>query len=320
MAHDESRTEDRGRGAEKPSQIPKTGWRDIFFRVVEEQTKDNLSIVAAGVAFYILFSLFPGITALVSIYGIFADPTDVQQQIGTLKGVVPKESLQILRDQISSIASSSSGKLGFGLVIGILLALWSAGKGMKSMITALNIAYDEKEERGTIRFNAVALLLTLGAIVFIAVSLGLIVALPGLLKNIPLPSLFETLISIGRWFLLALFIVFGLALLYRFAPDRSRPKWSWVSWGAAATTVLWIAGSILFSWYVSNFGDYNATYGSMGAVIILLTWLYLTAYLILLGAELNAEMEHQTVKDTTEKGKPMGEREAQAADTLGKKP
>jgi len=311
----------RGREADRPGEIPKSGWRDILLRVKNEQTKDNVDIVAAGVAFYALFSLFPGITALVSIYGLFADPAQVQQHVSSVQGIVPQDMLKIIQEQVSSIASASGGKLGFGLVLGILLALWSAAKGMKSMMTALDIVYDEEENRSFIKFNSIALLLTLCAILFMIVSLGLIVAIPGLLGNLGLPWIFQILISIGRWVLLALFIVFALAVLYRFAPDRDYPMWRWVSWGAVFATVFWIAGSILFSWYVANFGSYNATYGSMGAIIILLTWLYLTAYLVLIGAELNAEMEHQTKKDTTRgEPRPMGERQAHSADTVGEKP
>ncbi len=318
MNANEDQSSERGREADAPSKIPKTGWKDILLRVKDEQGKDNLSIVSAGVAFYALFSIFPAITAFVSLYGLVADPAQVQQQVASFKGIVPQQVYQIISSQISSIVSSSSGKLGISLGVSIVLALWSAAKGMKAMITALDIAYDEQENRGIIRFNAVSLLLTLGAILFMIVSLALIVVLPGLLGNLGLPSPLQLLISIARWVLLAAFIMVGLGVLYRFAPDRDYPQWRWASGGAILATVAWIIASVLFSIYVSNFGSYNATYGSMGAVIVLLTWLFLTSYLILLGAELNAEMEHQTRKDTTRgEPRPMGSRGAHAADTMG---
>lgn len=311
----------RGRKAKKPTRIPASGWRDILLRVFEEQGRDNLGVVAAGVAFFALFSIVPAITALVSVYGLFSDPMDVQQHLASLKELMPESSYRILRSQVTDIAANSNGRLGFGLAIGIVLALWSAAKGTKSLMTALNIVNDEEETRGILKFNAFALVLTFGAIMFMIVALTLIVAVPGLLGNLGLPFGVRLLVAGTRWVLLAGFIILALSILYWIAPDRSRPKWRWVSWGAVLATLFWLIGSYLFSWYVAHFNSFNATYGSMGVIIILLTWLYLTAYLVLVGAELNAEMEHQTEIDTTRgKPQPQGERNAYMADTVGKKP
>lgn len=313
--------EDRGRSADRPGQIPRPGWRDILMRVKSEQKKDNLSIVAAGVAFYTLLAIFPALGAMVSLYGLVADPADVQRQLESIGHLLPPQAFQILDQQLSQIVAQSGGALGVGAALGILISLWSAAKGMKAMIAALNITYDEKEGRGFFKLNALALLLTLGALLFVLLSLALIVALPVLFGNLGLPGALVLLISFLRWPLLAACVVVALALLYRFAPNRDRPRMRWVSWGSVLATVLWIAVSVLFSLYVSNFGNYNETYGSMGAVIILLMWFFLTAYIFLLGAEFNAEMEHQTARDTTRgEARPMGERGARMADTVGKKP
>jgi membrane protein len=208
-----------------------------------------------------------------------------------------------------------------GVAVGLLLALWSAAKGMGALLTSLDIVYDESETRGFVKFNATALLMTLGAILFVLISLSLIAALPALLGHLGLPESIQSLLAWLRWPLLAVAVVLGLAVLYRYGPDRQNPKWSWVSWGAVIATVLWLAASALFSFYASNFGNYNETYGSMGAVIILMMWFFISAYVVLLGAEINAEMEHQTEQDTTT-GAPRkrGEREAHVADTVGREP
>lgn len=313
--------EERGRRATKPSEIPRPGWRDILLRVKDEQKNDNLSIVAAGVAFYLILAIFPALAAMVSIYGLVADPADVQRQLATVGHLLPPEAYRILDEQLTQIVSHSEGALGIGAVLGILLALWSAAKGMKAMITALNIAYDEEEGRGFFKLNGLALLLTFGGITFVLMSLGLILALPAILEAVGLPGILEPVVNFLRWPLLAGCVMVALALLYRFAPNRDRPRWQWVSPGSVVATLLWIAVSGLFSLYVSRFGNYNETYGSMGAVIILLMWFFLTAYMFLLGAEFNAEMEHQTARDTTRgEPRPMGERGARMADTLGRKP
>lgn len=316
-----ARNDDRGRRATRPGEIPKSGWRDIIVRVKNQISDDNINIVAAGIAFYAFLAIFPAITALISLYGLVVDPQTVQQQFSGVSGFLPQQARQLLNQQLSQIAAQSSQSLGWGLVLSILLGLWSANKGSRALFTGLNIAYNEKSSRGFIKENALTLLFTLYAIAAVIISMILIVAFPAAVGNLGLPSVVQTLIGWLRWLLLAALILLNLALLYRYAPDRDNPQWRWVSWGSVAATVLWLAGSWLFSLYVSNFGNYNETYGSVAAVIILLLWFLLTAFIILLGAEINSEMEHQTREDTTRgPRRPMGKREAYHADHVGKTP
>ncbi|MBM9606058.1 YihY/virulence factor BrkB family protein [Desulfopila inferna] len=313
--------ENRGRGARRPGNIPWQGWKDILLRTKEDLGKDNLSIVAAGVAFYALLAIFPAIGAMVAIYGLVSNPGEVQQQVSTLSGILPQEGMKILQNQLERVAEGAGGGVSFGALIGILFSLGSATKGMKAFITGLNIVYGEEESRGFIALNVLALLLTFGAIIFVLISLGFIVVFPILLKYIGLSGMAGTLTSILRWPLLAFFVIMGLGLLYRYAPHRNQAQFKWINWGAIIATLLWIAVSILFSLYVSHSDSYNEMYGSIGAIIILLMWFYITAFAVLLGAEINAEMELQTQTDTTHgPSKPLGERGAYVADTVGKSP
>jgi membrane protein len=308
----------RGREAERPSEIPRHGWHDIFFRIKDEMTQDNLSIVAAGVAFYAFLAVFPAIAALVSIYGLFTSPADLQSHLQSIEGILPSEAAEIINTELQRVVQAQESSLGWGALVGMVLALWSAAKGMNSMFEAMNIAYDEDERRGFIKLNATALLMTLAAILFVILFLGLIVGVPVVLNTIGLGEIVEKLLNYLRWPLLAVAGILALAVLYRFGPSRSQPQWKWVSPGAITATVVWLLGSALFSFYVSHFASYNATYGSLGVVVILMMWFFLSVYSILLGAEVNAEMERQTVKDTTVgKPKPLGGRGAYAADTVG---
>jgi membrane protein len=310
--------EGRGRHADTPHEIPARGWWDILVRVKNEMSKDNLSILAAGVGFYSLLAIFPALAAAVSIYGLVFDPHGVEQQLSMVIGLIPEEARKIITDQLSAITSQPRQSLGFSVIFTLLFALWSASAAVQTLMTGLNVVYDEPERRGFISFHATALILTLGGIVFGLIALSLIAALPAALKFVGLPKQIETTLLLVRWPLLAIAVIFALAVLYRFGPSREKPRWIWVSWGAVLATVLWLAVSILFSFYVSNFGSYNQTYGALGAVVILLMWFYFTGYVILMGGELNAEMEHQTAKDTTERrGAPLGQRDAQMADTVG---
>jgi membrane protein len=317
----ENRQDGRGRDATTPSQLPRSGWRDIALRVKGDISKDNIDIVAAGVALYALLALFPALIALISLYGWFADPTQVEQQITSFTGVLPQNVQALLTTQMQDIAGGTESTLGFGAMAGFLFTLWSASKGMKALFTALNIVYDEEEKRGFITFNALAIVLTLGALVFGIVALVLIAVLPALLGHLGLQAIARVAVSLVRWPLLAVAVMVVLAVLYRYGPSRDHPQWTWVSWGAVVATVLWLITSILFSVYVANFGSYNETYGSLGVVVVFLMWLYLSAYIVLIGAELNAEMEHQTTRDTTRGAEqPMGQRGAQKADTVGESP
>ncbi|WP_109119341.1 YihY/virulence factor BrkB family protein [Azospirillum sp. TSO22-1] len=310
----------RGRTADTPEQIPAKGWKDILWRVWEEQSEDNISMIAAGVAYYAILALFPAIAAAVSIYGLVADAGSIERQFDTLAGFLPGDALKVLKDQAHMVASQPSGGLSIGVVVGLLFTLWSASRGVNALIGALNIAYEEREKRGYVKLALLSVVLTLGGILFLIVTLAVVVVVPTILNLVPLGPVWEWAVSLARWPILAVAILAALAVLYRYAPSRNEPKWRWVTWGSVAAGGIWLLGSIGFSIYVSNFGNYNEAYGSVGAVVILLLWLNLTAYAILLGAELNAEMEHQTAKDTTDApDKPMGQRGARMADTIGEK-
>lgn len=312
---------DRGRSADSPSQLPKAGWRDILWRVYQRQSEDNLSIIAAGVSFYILFAIFPALTATVSIYGLISEPATVERQFQAVSSVLPDQARDIIVQQLSAVAGAAGGPLTFGALFSLGLALWSAAKGATALMTALNIAYMQEESRGWLTQTAVALLLTVGAILFLIIALTFVAVLPAVMEIVGLGSGIGPILIWLRWPLLAIMVMIALAVVYRVAPDRSDAQWRWVSWGAAVATVLWLLASVAFSVYVRSFGNYNETYGSMGAVIVLLTWLFLSAYVILLGGELNAEMEHQTQRDTTTgKGRPLGRRGAHVADSVAPTP
>lgn len=312
---------DRDRSADRPSALPASGWRDILWRVWTRIGEDNVSIVAAGVAFYVMLALFPAITAFVSLFGMIADPGQVQEQFATLRGVIPDDAWGILNDQLTAVASAQTSNLGISALVGLVLALWSAGAGVRAMMTALNIAYHEHEKRGFFRFYATAFLFTIGIALSGIVSLGVIVIVPVLLNLVDLGGITQVLVKLLPWLVLAGFVVVALGVLYRYGASRHEPKTRWVSWGATLASVLWIGASLVFTLYVANFGSYNETYGALGAVVVLLFWLWISAFIVLLGAELNAEMEHQTERDTTVgRPKPRGERGAYVADHLGEVP
>ncbi len=313
-----SRQPGRGRHASRPSELPATGWRDIATRVVREFKADNVPMLAAGVAFYALLSLFPAIVAVVSIYGLVADPGEVSRQIGDLTAPLPPEVADLLVSQVETIANSSDGSLGFSLAFGIVAALWSASSGMKWLLTAISLAYDEAEERKFLKLRGTAVLLTLGAASAFVVSIALIAALPALTDAVGLGTTGELVASILRWPLLAALVVSGLAVLYRVGPDREAPEWRWVSWGSVIATVIWLLSSAAFAAYASLAGDFADSYGTLGSFVALMLWLFLTSLAILAGAEINAEMEHQTAIDTTTgPDRRLGERDATVADEVG---
>lgn len=318
---DDFSEEDRGRRAQSPAQLGTKGWRDTVLRVRDEMKADNLGIIAGGVAFYAFLAIFPALAALVSVYGMMFDVQQVEQQLDAMQGVVPDSVREILASQMRRTASGASTALSWGIVASLGLTLWSANKGMKSLVEALNVAYGEEERRGFFARTLLTMSLTLGGIVAALIAIALVVALPGLLGQLGLGSATRTAVDVLRWPLLAAFLLGALAVVYRYGPSRTHPQWKWVSPGAIVATVLWIVGSLAFSIYVENFGNYNETYGTLGAVAILLLWFYLSAFVILLGAELNAESEHQTREDSTNHPrKPLGDRGAYAADTVGKSP
>ncbi|MEJ1160036.1 YihY/virulence factor BrkB family protein [Prosthecomicrobium sp. N25] len=308
----------RGRDATTPSEVPARGWWDIAKRVVQQVGEDRILSVAAGVTFYALLALFPAIAAFVSIYGLFADPGTIQGHLALLAGILPEGALTVIRDQVQRIASSGNGTLGYAFLGGLAVSLWSANAGMKAVFDALNVAYDEEEKRSFVALTLQSLLFTFLAMLFMMFAIAAIVVLPIVLDYVGLGRVGELLLSIGRWPLLFAGVVFALACLYRYGPSRDRARWRWVTWGSAIAAILWLAGSALFSWYAANFGSYNETYGSLGAVIGFMTWMWLSTTAVLIGAEINAETEHQTARDTTDgPPRPLGARGATMADTVG---
>ncbi len=315
-------TEDRGRQAQRPRDVPKAGWRDVLIRTWKSIGHDNLGIIAAGIAFYALLALFPALAALIALWGLLFDPAEVEAQLANISALLPEEAADIIRSQARDLTSASSqGGVTLAAVVGLLLALYSATKGMRAMIGGLNIVYNEREKRSFFRLQVVNFVLTVCAIVGTLATLAVIAVLPVALNYLLLPESTEQLLTWLRWPILLTVVILSLGVIFRFAPSRSKPRWQWVSWGAALAALLWIVGSVGFSIYVRNFASYNETYGSLGAVVILLMWFWLSAYVVLVGAELNSELEHQTTRDSTDGGdQPFGERGAFVADTVGKSP
>jgi membrane protein len=304
-----------GSRAAKPTEIPPTGWWQIVRRAFAESSKDNVSMLAGGVAFFGFLAIFPALIALVSLYGLVADPAQAAQTLESVTSALPESARPLVAEQLQAVVTSSSGGLTTGLVISALAALFSASSGTQNLMAAVNIAYDETEGRNAVKLRLLALALTLGAVVFVIVSIALVAVAPIVLDHLGVVG--QVVGQIVRWVLLVLLVVVGLAVLYRVAPDRDAPRFRWVTLGSVAATVLWVVGSVVFSLYVDNFGSYNKTYGALAGVIVLMLWMYLSAYIVLLGAEINAESELQTVRDTT-KGppKPMGSRGAAKADDV----
>lgn len=308
----------RGRGARYPWQIPWAGWKDILWRTYAEVTEDRLLAVAAGVVFYGLLAIFPAISAFVSIYGLFADPATVEETVSLLAQVIPADAMGPIEEQVDRVAASSTGSLGITFLISLALALWSANAGMKAVIDALNVAYGERERRGFIHLTLISLALTVGVIIAGLGAIATIVVFPVVTSFLGVESLAAELVRWLRWPLLFGLLLLGLAVLYRLGPNRTQPRWQWVSVGSVVAAVLWLAGSAALSTYLSRFADYSATYGSLAAGIGLMMWLWLSAIVVLLGAELNAEIEHQTARDSTIGAeKPLGTRGATMADTVG---
>jgi len=308
----------RGRHAVHPLQIPWLGWKDILWRTGREMQSDRLFSIAAGVAFYVLLAIFPAITALVSGYSLFFNASTITDNFSLLDDILPDNVVELLRDQASRIGAHSGGALSIGVVAGIMVALWSTMSGVKAVIDALNVIYEQQESRSFIRLNLVALAFTLTGFAALLLVVGTIVVLPLILSSVGLGAVTATLAWIARWPALFVLLLIALAALYRYAPDRKRARWQWVSIGSVFTAVTWIVASYLFSWFLAHFANYNATYGSLGAAVGLMMWLWISATVVLIGAELNAEIEHQTAEDSTVgEDKPLGARGAVMADTVG---
>lgn len=316
----EQRASERGRGrlARAPLQIPWAGWKDILVRTYREIQEDRLLALAAGVVFYSLVALFPAIAAAVSSYALFANAATIGKHLTIAADIVPAGTLDILGEEINRIAAKSDGRLTFGFLLGLGIALWSANAGMKAIFDALNIIYDEDEKRGLVWLNLVSLFFTICAIACAGLAVALVVVFPLLLAAFGVTSFDHPIVGNLRWPVLFVLIILWLSVLYRYGPSRRRPKWRWISVGSVFAAVAWLAVSSLFSWYLGNFANYNATYGALGAVVGLMMWMWLSTIVVLVGAELNSEIEHQTAHDSTVgPERPLGTRGAVMADTVG---
>jgi membrane protein len=310
-----------GEEAETPAQIPPGGWWQVVKRAMKEASADNVPMLAGGVAYFAFLAMFPALIAAVSIYGLVAEPETVADELRDTAAVLPESAQPLIADQLNAVVSTSGGALTIGLIVSVVAALWSASGGTSNLIKAVNIAYDEEESRSAVKLRGIALALTVGAILFVLLTLGLVALVPIVLDALPLGVVGRVLAQVVRWVLLIVVVVVALAVVYRIAPDRDAPRFRWVSVGAMVAALLWIIGSVGFSLYVNFFGNYNKTYGALGGVVVLMLWLYLTSYIVLLGAEINAESERQTRRDTTRgPAQPMGTRGAEAADTIAGDP
>ena len=282
----------RTTGASSPAQIPPAGWFQILKRTYQESTRDNVSLVAAGVAFYAFLAFVPLLGALVLSYGLIAAPSSVVQHVRQLTSVMPADAAKLIGEQLLSISQTATSKKGFGLLLAILLSLYGAMRGASSIITALNIVYGVEEDRGFVKTTLIAVAITVGAVVAMIVGMTAISALGLVERLLPFSSpLIHTLLKVASWIAAAAVVSLVIALVYRYAPNRPNPKWAWLTPGSITATLLWIAATLGFGFYVANFGSYNATYGSLGAVVVFLTWLYLSGYILLMGGELNSELE-----------------------------
>jgi len=280
--------------ASDPTDIPPRGWKEIAKASWKEAGKDNVSIIAAGVAFYIFTALVPLLTAIVLTYGLVADPAEVEEHMRSLTGLLPQGAGEIISEQLHSMVEESDGTTGFALIIALLIALYGASKASTSMMTAMNIAWGVEEKRGFVKRTLISIAIVSGMVLAILAAIFAISAMSLIEELLPsLGGVAHFVLQLLSFALAAGIVILFLAVLYRYAPDRPDAKWAWVSPGSFIATIVWAIATIGFGFYVSNFGSYNATYGALGAVIVFLTWLYLTAYIILLGAELNAVLEQE---------------------------
>lgn len=309
----------KGRDAESPSEIPSQGLKDVLMRVKHGIKTNHLSLLSAALAYYALFALVPAISSVVLIYAWVSDPAQIAEHLAKASQFIPGEMQEILNTQLGALASQASSSLGIGAIAAVLIALWGASKGSKSIVEALNIIYQEEDRRGFFKSTALALTMTLLGVALAILALGVIVVIPAITNLLNLGPTINSAATIVSWVILLGLFTFFLSFAYRYGPNRKQAKWQWVSWGATIASLLWALVSALFSWYAKEFGNFNKTYGSLGAMIVLMTWFYLSSFVVLLGGQINAELEHQTERDSTKgkEEKPMGKRGANMADTLG---
>ncbi|WFU06483.1 YihY/virulence factor BrkB family protein (plasmid) [Rhizobium sp. CB3171] len=318
-AGDHALHQELGRFAAVPEQIPARGLRDVFWRVIHEVSDDRITLVAAGVTFYLLLALFPALAALVSLYGFVADPASISDHLRSLALLLPPGSFDMIADRLNDLVERRSETLSVALFLGLGVALWSTHSGTLALFDAMNVAYEEAEKRGLVRLNLIALCFTLCAILAAILVIGSVAIMPLALSLLWLDQWKENLVLILRWPILLVLMIIAVTAIYRFGPSREPAKVRWLTWGAALATAGWIAMSLLFSIYLKNFANYDATYGTLGALIGFLIWIWLSMVILLVGAEVNAELEHQTAVDTTiGPALPMGSRGAHVADTIGK--
>jgi membrane protein len=308
----------RGRNARSPREIPWQGWKDIFARVYGQTQQNRLLAVAGGVVFFSLLAMVPAITAFVSLYGLFAGTGTIAEHLSFAASMMPVTAYELVRDQVIRIVGKGDGKLTLAFAAGLAAAIWSANAGIKALMDGLNVVYGENEKRSFLHLNMTSLTFTAGAIAMLLLAIGVVIVFPIALALFGLGTMQETVIAVVRWPAVFLIVIIGLAVLYRHGPSRRQPRWRWVSVGSAVGALAWLAASLLFSWYLSNFGNYDAAYGSLGAVIGLMMWMWLSVIAVLMGAQLDAEIEHQTARDSTVgPDKPLGLRGAVMADTVG---
>ena len=274
-----------------PSPIPARGWKDVLLRVLRGISEDRIMLIGAGVTYYAILALFPGIGAIVAIYGLFADPSSIAAHLDTLSGVAPAGAVGVMRDQLMRLAHQNRAALGFSFAVSLVIALWSANAGVSGLFEALTAVYEEKEKRSLVKYYATTLAFTAGIIVLVLLSLAILIVLPLVLDHIAHPGVPPVLLKIIRWPILFVLIVLALSVIYRYGPSRSAPRWRWITGGSAFAAVAWLAVSALFSWYVANFGSYDKTYGSLGAIIGFMTWMWLSIVVVLVGAKLDEVLE-----------------------------